>query len=242
MRKITPVLVLAGLCASFSQAKAQSEPTSGPVVTEPTPPPPTPTPTPGPPPATGDNYPQGNTLGIGVGYVFPANILTPNTASVRARLAFGLTLEALAVFSIDSSEDTFEDVANNLTITSTTDVTDITLAVQARYPLATRGPFQFVILGQPQFDLTNQTVDPDVDDANNEIRTETRAFTLNWGIGIDWFFRQNWSLSLSALNPLLVAASTDVEDQNNQTNTDSSDFSAGLIFAPTISALVHLYF
>jgi hypothetical protein len=214
--------------------------------TEPAEPITTPTPTPtnttplitAAPPSNPAGRPEGLTIGLGLGVQAPQGAFGLNAVSARLRLASGLTLEPIVIGSFNQSVD----VNNNNGVITETDIDTavLTAAVGVRYPLASRGPVDLLILGVPAITITNTDVDPDGD--NNNTTIKTRDLSLNWGIGLEWFIRPNFSFSLNALNPLVVFSIDETEDEAAVNIDTNKDLLLGAIFAPVIQGLFHLYF
>ncbi len=241
------LMALAGLLLSATAALAQVGGTPGeaPVGEPPAGEPPVEAP---PDPVTPDDAPDttvaasastipGRAIGIGLGWILPTDVTIPNAASVRFRLASGLTLEALVRLSWEGTTvDNEPDIGPG---TSDSDgLLRLEVAALARKPLATRGRFQFVVVGGAGVGYSSNTDDPDGAD-NSTTDTVLTAF-LSWGFGIDWFFRSGWSFSLTASNPLLTF--TRIHDDGLFNDQTITSFEIGAIYDPTISAFFHLYY
>lgn len=179
----------------------------------------------------------GRAIGIGAGWVLPADLTVPNAASVRLRLCSGLTFEGQLRVSWQGVTTTNEpDVGPG-----TTDADAIFTAgagAVVRKPLATRGRFQLVAMAGAS--VSHTSVNDDPDGAANATTDTFTVASASWGFGIDWFFRAGWSISLSATNPLLSYT----RDFNDGLFNDQiiSSLEVGAIYDPTISAFVHLYY
>lgn len=195
----------------------------------PTAPPPAPPPVAAPPtaPATpaaddGGTRPTGYSIGIGAGVLFPSQLDTFNTYSVRVRLGSGLTIEPAVVVENSS------DAASHSTQV-------FTLGANVRYPLVARGKFDFEVLGGAAFSTVKTpnmaTPDTDSDRVTN--------IALQWGIAVAWWISPHFEVSVTATNPLLAYQS------NSSTVTGSMDTSTtdvGLIFNPRVGAMLHVYY
>jgi len=175
-----------------------------------------------------EHHPTVFTIGIGFGYTLPADIDQPNTTSVRFRLASGLTFEPTLILSTsqstdDNGTDETKDALNTVGLMST-----------VRYPLISRGPFDFIIGGGAGLQFTTQ--DPDGSDNNSSFST----IFLTWGIAIDYWLSHNWSFSMSAFNPLISYSSSEQEFGTN--TATQSETSIGAVFDPTIFAMLHMFY
>ena len=177
---------------------------------------------------TAADRPVGLSLGIGVGYVLPAALDQPNTASARFRLAGGIIIEPR--IELESSSQSFESGGAD----SSDGAYDVTVAAAILYPLRSRGAFDLLIIGGVSVQTMGE--DPEGDDNN---RTDT-AFGVGWGLGINYWLTRHWSLSFMAANPLFSYVTTTQEGVVDDT-TSSSTF-IGADFDPTISTMIHLFY
>jgi hypothetical protein len=116
----------------------------------------------------------------------------------------------------------------------TTATTDLQLATTARFPLATLRNLDFVGLGG--FTVGYTRVNPDGDDNDNSLST----ISLDWGLGIDYWFSSNIGFSGTALNPFASRVSSTQQMPGDDQTTTTTSF--GLIFEPNVVFMVHLYF
>ncbi|MFH0899845.1 MAG: hypothetical protein V2A73_04370 [Pseudomonadota bacterium] len=175
--------------------------------------------------------PEPLTISIGAGWTLyeytaedksdgyqPVSILEPNTASIRILAMPKLWIEPrLAVqHSVSSDDDK---------------MTMLMLKGVVRYQFASRGPVELAGLVVPSIVHAGATYD-------NPSSTD-RSMTelgLGWGIGLDWFLRSNLFLSIDATNPFFSYTNWSYEGAD-----DSSSYSLGLVFNPTIAVLLNLY-
>jgi hypothetical protein len=183
---------------------------------------------------TAESTIPGRAIGIGAGWEFPTDIQVPTLASVRFRLASGLTAEILAHLGYTTTSSGPEDAED------TVSEFEATAAALIRLPLATSGRLQLALLLGAGLGFTTTSNDPDGDD--NTTTTNTFAAAGVWGLGIDWFFKSNWSLSLSATNPAVTLLSSTTDPPGMGPDISSTAFEIAAIFDPTVTAMVHLYF
>lgn len=225
---VSLVVGLAGVAAAQPTGGDAPPPPPG---SEPPPPAVTPPPPPvvtAPPPAvapapsdSGTGRPDGLSIGIGAGYAFPTMLDMINNYSVRVRLATGLTLEPrVAVENISQNDGTNTQSSQVFTIGST-----------VRIPVITHGKFDFEVLG----DATINSVSTPID-ADNSTRTTNLA--LNWGLAVAWWITPHFEVSVEGRNPLVAYSRTSAS--NSDTTTSTTD--VGLIFAPKIGAMLHVYY
>jgi hypothetical protein len=178
----------------------------------------------------------GAAVGIGIGWTFPADLTIPDTASVRFRLASGLTFEVALRLALDTTSD--ETNFGGIDQEDRTAGLTLAVAALARKPLATRGRLQLVLLLGAGAGVSSFENDPDGPD--NETNSTAMSAIAVWGLGIDWFVRPGWSISLSATNPLFLFSRTNSETNGNEST--STDFSIAAEFDPTVQAMVHIYY
>lgn len=214
----------------------QSDPTGPPLEPGPAsspPPPPAPAPpAPAPPmhqegaPAEA-NRPAGLAFGIGVGYVFPTSLQTPNTTSVRLRLASGVTFEPQVVAATTSTEV-------GAGITATDKQTEVVLGSLVRFPLRAHNKIDFEFVGRAA--ISTLTVDPEGD---NNKRTII-ALGLDYGVALAYWLTPHWNLSLTAANPLVSYTHTRQEFGAGSAMVNKST-TIGVVFDPQVALMIHLY-
>lgn len=178
-------------------------------------------------PAANTGRPAGLAFAIGLGYVLPTSLQTPNITSVRLRLPSGLTFEPQLVAASSTND------MDNGTTTTTAKQSELTLAALGRYPLRVHRKVDLEAIGTAA--ISRQTLDPEGDDNN---RTTT-SFAVGYGVGLAYWFTQHWNLSLTATNPLI--AYTRLSQEAGVTTTTNKTTTIGLVFDPTVALMLHLY-
>jgi hypothetical protein len=180
----------------------------------------------------GPERPEEFSIAIGLGYLLPTSLETPNITSVRFRLPTGLTFEPRVVFA-NSSTDT-----DNGTVTNHAKDTEFGIGSLVRFPLIKHGRVDFEVLGALDFDTLKQ--DPNTDVDNDD--TTTTTLTLSWGVAVNYWISHHWSFSLSATNPLVSYTKTSAPVAGMAgTTLDTTNTSFGLEFTPTVFMMIHLY-
>ncbi len=200
--------------------------------------PPTPTPAPTPiaeevPDAPVTARPTGMTFGLGMSLFLNGSLenkagtdlFTPTGASVRVRLASGMTLEPFVRLATSGQSQQDGDIKNAQN--------EVLLGSNVRLPLKSRGKVDLVGIGTGL--VSFQQNDPDGDDNNNSI---TR-FALAYGVGVNYWYNSNWCISFDATNPLFSFESRSQEVSSDATETD---INIGAIWDPTTSLSVHLFY
>ena len=167
----------------------------------------------------------GTSFGLGIGWVFPGpEVWTPNTVATRFRLESGLTVEPNLRIEASGSGDNID---------LTTDDRDLLLAVGAmlRVPLASVGPVDFLFLG-----TLGLAVAIDLEPGD----TTSLGTFLGYGLGLEFWLTQRWSLGMDATNSLLTVNWTSTDDGLGGSNKQT-DWSAGLVWNPSLRLLVTLY-
>lgn len=171
--------------------------------------------------------PAGLAFGIGLGYVFPTSLQTPNTTSVRLRLATGLTFEPQLVFATTSTDvDTGTNVTNKQN--------EVTLGSLVRYPLKVHNKVDLEVVGSAA--LSNRVIDPDGDNNTQTVTT----LTFGYGIALAYWLSPHWNLSLTASNPLFSYTRTRQEMAVDLTTVNKTT-TIGLVFDPQVTLMIHLY-
>jgi hypothetical protein len=233
-------LALAGTAAAQPPLPGDPEnPANPPPPPDPIPPTPTPTPTPTPAPtpapvmpapaAPVDHRPNEFAVGIGIGYVFPTSLETPNTTSVRFRLPTGLTFEPRAVF-----RRVTDTVDTGMPQDSTT--TTIGIGTLLRYPMVRHGRFDFEFLGF--FDINNVKQDPT--DQVEDDQTSTTTTALGYGLAVGMWVNRHFQISASAVNSLLIFEKQR-EEMGPMNVLVTSRTTIALEFDPTVFVMAHLF-
>jgi hypothetical protein len=171
----------------------------------------------------------GYAFGIGVGYSLPVSLETPNTTSVRVRFPSGLTIEPRVAVSNSSTS------INMTGAPGTTDtITELNISGLVHKTLIQHGRYDFEILGGAAIDVTKN--DPDGD---NNTKTTTEL-GLVWGIGVNAWLSPHWQLSFDVQNPLVDYVSTKQETGPGMDMTTSTT-NIGVVFAPIVAMMIHLY-
>jgi hypothetical protein len=175
--------------------------------------------------SSGDGYrPTPLTLGVGFGWLIGAgaNILQPSVGSVRIVISETFVLEPFVNLSFTKNEMT------TAVTTTDSDVTRAGAGATARFILGSRGPIDLAALGQARFMFVKTdtgTVDTD-------------EVSVNWGLGLSWYFYRTWALSLDATNPLFSWRRTSTQPAD----TTRTEMFAGAIFSPQVLLILHMFF
>jgi hypothetical protein len=193
----------------------------------PQPPPPQPQPPPPPPPVEDTHRPDGFSIGIGIGYVFPTSLETPNIASVRFRLINGLTFEPqVTLQGFKHTEDTGEPIDNK--------ITTLALATLLRKPMVSHGRVDLELLGA--FAVSNVNTNP----PNDDDQVSTTTTSLSYGFGVTTWISRHANFTMSATNALLTFVKTRTE-MGPMNVLVQSDTTFGAVFDPTVFAMIHVY-
>ncbi len=220
-----PVVLLGLTGVATAQPTADAPPdqpvTPPPVAGMPPPPPP--------PPVESEPRDRPNEIafGIGVGYVFPTSLESPNVTSARVRFTNGIQLEPRVTFGNTDSSTTMA------TTTTSNSNSEVQLAGLVRIPVITHRKIDFELIGELDFDL--QKTNPDGDNNN----TSDTTIGLSWGIGIGYWFTPHWNMSFTATNALIsyTEHKQEIVGGENKTSTNS----IGVVFSPQIGVMIHLF-
>jgi hypothetical protein len=172
--------------------------------------------------------PVGFRIGFGLGYDFGSNLDTPNLASVRFRLPSGLTIEP-TVGLVHASQTNDDGIA-----AEESSSTGLALAAQLRYPVASHGRADLLLVGGA---LLGRTVE-DPDGADNNV-THTIAGLIA-GLGIDYWITPALSISSTTTSPLVTYEKI-TEEQTFGDDTERSATGLGIAFLPELDVMLHLY-
>ena len=240
MKSMTWALALISITATGGLATAQPDPLTPMTDPVPTPPPdPEPPRPPDPPAGSGPQTapsdasttgrPEGTAVGIGLGYVLPTSLETPNTTSVRLRLASGLTFEPQVTIGTTRIE------RDSGPLNEKDSATELTLATAVRLPLVRHGKVELELIGS--LGLTTTSDNPDGVDNN----TKTTAIGLGWGVGVTYWYSRYWCLSFTAGNPLASFTKINREQPTPLEDVSTTTTAVGAIFDPTVAIMIHLF-
>jgi hypothetical protein len=199
----------------------------------------------------GDSRPAPLTVGIGLGTEVGAGSVTaPNQGSVRIVLAPNLQLDVrtaavvvgggplpattvpLGGFNLNHSSLSAEGAGKS---TDLHKQNDVAIASDVRYVLASRGPVDLSAIGG----LAYHYIGEDKEDiAGTDVTTH--VITLEWGVGLSYYFAHVWSLSMDITNPLFTWFKTSTDTTAGSTSV--SGFDLGINFNPTSRLMLHLFF
>jgi hypothetical protein len=169
---------------------------------------------------------EGMTFGLGINYILGgAELDRPDGASLRVRLISGLTFEPfvrLATHGQSTMDGDFKNAQNEFIV-----------GTNARLPLKSRGKVD--LIAQIGGGLGVAVNDPDGDDNNTTVTT----LEIEYGLSVEYWFNQNWTLSFTARNRFVRYEST---GQQSSSDLDSSNTDIGLIWDPVVDLALHLYF
>jgi len=199
---------------------------------QPQPPPPQPQPPPpadpAPPPAADTGMrPTELSIAIGLGFLLPTTLDTPNVTTVRLRLPTGLTFEPQLIF-----QKTSHTVDTGAAVTD--DINEVGIGALVRYPLVMHGRVDLEIVGA--FNVDQLSIKPNTPDTD-DTKTKTE---LDYGLAVTTWINKHWQVSLTALNPILTI-NKDKQEQGLGTVTVTTDTTYGLLFDPGVLLMVHLY-
>jgi hypothetical protein len=147
---------------------------------------------------------------------------------VRFRLPSGLTVEPFAALALGSQTQEAGGVE------ASTSSLGFEVGADVRLPNRVRGPVDLVLVGGAGLGTTSTNPDGDDNDSS------TFFLDVHWGLGLDFWFRSHWCLSLTATNPLLVYQQSNQEG-GGIGDTTSSRFDVGAIWEPNVVAALHLF-
>ncbi len=175
-----------------------------------------------------DNRPSNFSIGVGVGYSFPADLRSVNVTSIRFRLPSGLMFEPGITLQKNSQTQSQGPIEVNASRTT------ISANALVHYPLRQRDNVDLNLLGGAALRFENQ----DPDGASNNLSTTTAS--LVYGIALNYWVRPHWTISLVATNGIVAYTASEQEDPINPSLKQSS-FGVGAIWNPAVAAMLHLH-
>lgn len=185
------------------------------------------------------NYrPEGHSIGIGAGWTLPSDLGTPNTFTARFRMANGLTIEpGIQVDAlIGNSKISGGGGASQSGSSSTI---NLIVGAAIRKPIASRNRVDIVCILTPGLGITSASTKPA---GGTKTTSTTIGLGTGWGLGVEYWPTNHWSLSFNALNPLLNVASGSQKDSGTGITTSATNFFVGADFNPTVQLLTHIYY
>ena len=179
---------------------------------------------------------KGLGFGMGVGYVVEPgfDVLKPTMADFRLDIGGGLMLEPTLIYA--QSETGVTDT-NQAEDDPPIKSVDMGLRVGARYELFARGPVQLLGLGG----LSYRSQSQEGGSTGNEITTTT--ISLDWGLGLTYWFNWHWAITFDLRNPLYTSTSEETvragaADPTTRTE-ETNEFA--IQFNPTAMIFLHLW-
>ena len=177
-------------------------------------------------------------LAVGLGWVLPADLGTPNNVSLRIRRGtFALEPSVSLVASGDWSKTRAADESETVDRTGgwTT-----TVSLGARKRLGHRSPVALVGILTPSATFTELQENPEGTD--NAVRSTSFSLGASWGLGVEYSPLPSWTLSLDATNLIYDVTWSRVYAMAPNASAQQTAFSAGLVLDPTVRAMFHLHF
>ncbi|HVO30308.1 MAG TPA: hypothetical protein VMV18_06215 [bacterium] len=185
------------------------------------------------------NYrPEGNSFGIGAGYTLPSDLSTPNTFTARFRMASGFTIEpGIQVdAAIGNSKISGGGGASQSGSSSTI---NLIVGAALRKPIASRNRVDIVGILTPGLAITSASNKPA---GGTKTTSTTVGLGTGWGLGVEYWPTNHWSLSFNALNPLLNVATGSQKDSGTGITNSATNFFVGADFNPSVQLLTHIYY
>ncbi len=176
--------------------------------------------------------PPGASVGIGAGINFPTTLDNINTASVRLRLASGLTLEPRVDLSTASQS---RSSSGGGSVSSDDGFINVQLAALVRFPFASRGPMDLIGIGGAAIGWSQE------DPAGNNNNRHDTTLGLVWGLAVEHWWGSHLCFSLNATNPIVTYTSTEQEQAPSVSSTVKTS-NIGAVFNPQIAFTIHMFY
>lgn len=182
--------------------------------------------------------PEPFSLGIGAGWIFPADLRQPTVGSARFLVSEPLTLEASVVLGLGSGSLTTVQPGDDTTDNSAAFL--VNLGLDVRYALMMRDSANLVLIGGALFGMNGLETDPEGPD--NLTRTTNTRLDLHYGFGVDWYLTRHLGLSADAMNSLVTFDSQSDENPAAEVTVTDSQLNAGLVWNPSVRVMLHFWF
>lgn len=178
-------------------------------------------------------------FGIGIGIDLPADINMPNLAVASFRYK-SMEFQPFVVLSSSESENFVDDGVT--TSTDTRSAKTVGAGAVFKYTFARRRHVDLQVIGSLNYARNTETVDPE--GPNNRSNTEATSFELGYGLGLQWWLSSHISLMATAINPIFADITTKTTEQTigGTVVSESSDRNSGLVWDPSISIAVMMWF
>lgn len=187
-------------------------------------------------PAGEVSRPTAKSFAVGFGWVWPGqDIDIPNTVSARFILSPGLTIEPSVTLALTGGNSELD--GDNVEERSGF---DFLVGGLARLTAGSRYKVDFQLLASVELGYSSETVNPAGSDNTDE--QSALGFAAGWGLGVVYFPKPHWSLSLDAMNPLLIYTTTALNPPGDNNTLTSSDYLFGAIWDPNARVMFHVYF
>ncbi|HEX5055436.1 MAG TPA: hypothetical protein VFX02_02955 [Gammaproteobacteria bacterium] len=149
----------------------------------------------------------------------------------------------LQPFAILNNVDQEED-ADDGVVTQHDDASEDTRELGAvfKYAFSRRNKMDIQFIGSLDYVRHSEKLDPE--GPLNSANTTEKSLDLSYGLGVEWWFASNFSLTATATNPIYQKTSnrTTEEDIGGTVFTESNATSYGLVWDPNITFAVMTWF
>ncbi|MCB9674560.1 MAG: hypothetical protein H6737_05545 [Alphaproteobacteria bacterium] len=183
--------------------------------------------------------PDDHSVGFGLGIAAPTGTFAPNTVSVRVKAMDTLVVEPSLDSSFASSGSS-ADIGGTEIRSRTTSVT-FGGGLALRYHVASRDPVALVFTMTPYARFAQTFQDPNLDGADDVTTNSSFTTGAAWGLGTSYHPGGPWQISADVSNPLVAYTRSSTRQPNDDVQATGT-FDVGLVFAPSVRMMAHLWF
>jgi outer membrane autotransporter protein len=178
-------------------------------------------------------------FGLGLGVDLPADLTVPNLAIASFRYK-NMQLQPFVSLSNTKEDQNADDGVVVSHDKASEDTTELGALFKYAFSRRNKMDIQFIA----SLDYAHQTSKLNPEGPSNASTTKEKTLDLSYGLGVEWWFASNFSLTATATNPLYekVSTRTTQEDIAGTTSTDDDTRSYGLVWDPNIAFAVVTWF
>jgi hypothetical protein len=178
-------------------------------------------------------------FGLGIGVDLPADLTVPNLAIASFRYK-NMQLQPFVSLSNTKEEENADDGVVSQHDNASVDIRELGAVFKYAFSRRNKMDIQFIA----SMDYAHHSEKSDPEGPFNSATTKEKSLDLSYGLGVEWWFASNFSLTATATNPVYVKTSTHTtqEDIASTTSTESDESRYGLVWDPNITFAVMTWF
>jgi len=178
-------------------------------------------------------------FGLGIGVDLPADLSEPNLAIASFRYK-NMQLQPFVAFNNTEQEEDADDGVVSQHDTASDDTRRLGTVFKYAFSRRNKMDIQFIAA----LDYAHETAQLNPEGPDNNATTKSKSLDLSYGLGLEWWFASNFSLTATATNPVYEKTSTRTTQEDIAgtvvSETDASSY--GLVWDPNITFAVMAWF